>query len=82
MIRRRPRWWQRVGWRTALDGRLILLVQNWWMDKQFFEADLSYLASRRARLTWITDKYLPFPSDLFETAVPYAEVHVTGTDGP
>lgn len=40
--------------RPGPDQGLVLLVQTFWVHKQFFECDLDYLASRGATLTWVT----------------------------
>jgi hypothetical protein len=71
-----------VGWRwVALspsegEPELRLLVQNWWQDKQFFEVDLEYLASRGAHVTWVMGevKHLPEPFPLVNAVAALSKV--------
>ncbi len=44
-----------VGHRTLRNGAVRFLVQNWWLKRQFFECDSSFLIGRRAHLAWVTD---------------------------
>lgn len=48
-----------VGYRWDGPVHLILLLQNWWWDKQFLQADLPYLASRDAVLVWLPSVWSP-----------------------
>jgi hypothetical protein len=45
-----------VGHRTCGDGTVHFLIQNWWLEKQFFTCDLGFLRAREARLTWVTSQ--------------------------
>jgi hypothetical protein len=62
------------------DSEVRLLVQNWWQDKQFFEVDLEYLASRGAHVTWVMGevKHLPEPFPLVNAVA--AQSKVRGND--
>jgi hypothetical protein len=54
-----------VGWRMDASKRARFLVQNWqwWGNRQYFEADLEFLASRGARVAWIKDPPSKLPTD-------------------
>jgi hypothetical protein len=43
-----------VGHRTCTAGQVIFLIQNWWLEKQFFTCDVDFLKARKARLEWVT----------------------------
>jgi hypothetical protein len=60
-----------IGYRVTHDG-VRYLVQNCWTGKQFFEVDLAFLASRDARLVWVTSNTLTaLPAGLPVTHGPY-----------
>lgn len=69
-----------VGYRTDLDGSIVFLVQNWWKPKQYFEADLAYLWSRYAHLTWVTKAAPTIPETWPTTDLMCAENDLTGED--
>jgi hypothetical protein len=43
-----------VGHRTCGDGTVHFLIQNWWLEKQFFTCDVGFLRARLAKLAWVT----------------------------
>lgn len=43
-----------VGHRTCDDGTVHFLIQNWWLEKQFFTCDVEFLQTRQAKLEWVT----------------------------
>lgn len=43
-----------VGHRTCSDGTVHFLIQNWWLEKQFFTCDVGFLRARKAKLEWVT----------------------------
>ena len=51
-----------IGWRTdPRDGRLVLLIQNWWRHCPFFETDLTFLAGCSCRMAWVTTAPTSWP---------------------
>jgi hypothetical protein len=43
-----------VGHRTCADGLVHFLLQNWWLEKEFFTCDVHFLRARSAKLEWVT----------------------------
>jgi hypothetical protein len=70
-----------VGYRRDDAGGVRFLVQNWWQSKQFFECDLAFLASRRARLVWVT-REPPMPNNPQTTDEVYEESYSGAEAGP
>jgi hypothetical protein len=71
-----------VGYRHDAGGGVRLLVQNWWKSKQFFECDLTFLASRRARLAWVSTVLTALPEGRKITNQMYEESYSPGEMSP
>jgi len=52
-----------VGHRTSGRGKLYLLLQNWWKNKQFIEVDLNYLKNCNAIISFIETPQTQIPTN-------------------
>mgnify|MGYP000104858107 CR=1 FL=1 len=53
-----------IGHRTDLDGKDIILVQNWWEQKQFLEMDLDYMEGSSLYFVESAEKEIPSKYDI------------------
>lgn len=61
-----------VGYRME-GSHVLLLIQNWWQTKQFFEADLAYLFGCGAEITFVRTPQARIPTTFRVTTCMYAE---------
>lgn len=72
-----------IGSREAEDGAVLLLLQNWWPQKQFVEIDQAYLEQSGASIWFSRKEHIPvspaFPCTM--TMAEYAEAgYIDGDD--
>jgi hypothetical protein len=65
-----------VGIREDETGKQFYLFQNWWKEKQFFEADIHYLEKCEVMLHYVVDEL----KDFVETKMLYGKYFETNCD--